>query len=308
MRHEVERRLGAGVQGFEERQGGFSFGVLGVATLSTGEQVFIKAIRDDAANVRDYRTEAAVAAALPTAVPTPRLRFTCEAAGWLLLCFDVAPGALPHEPWRPEELSAALKAVAVCALQLTPSPIGGLPTLGEQMAGRCETWRELKRDGVHGAVTVDSIGEWERKHLSRLAFVEATWTELAVGDTLLHFDLRFDNIIVNPRGTAHVVDWGRACIGPAWSDLVCLLVQSDLGHLHPDAIFSGHPVGRAAEPTQVDAFLVALASYWTHTASLPGPAHAPHLRDRREYSRRATIGWLRRRWSPGGSQRWFSWS
>ncbi|MET8991748.1 phosphotransferase [Nonomuraea wenchangensis] len=308
MRHEVERRLGAGVQGFEERQGGFSFGVLGVATLSTGEQVFIKAIRDDAANVRDYRTEAAVAAALPPAVPTPRLRFTCELAGWLLLCFDVAPGALPHEPWRPEELSAALKAVAVCALQLTPSPIGGLPTLGEQMAGRCETWRELKRDGVHGAVTVDSIGEWERKHLSRLASVEATWTQLAVGDTLLHFDLRFDNIIVNPRGTAHVVDWGRACIGPAWSDLVCLLVQSDLGHLHPDAIFSGHPVGRAAAPTQADAFLVALASYWTHTASLPGPAHAPHLRDRREYSRRATIGWLRRRWSPGGSQRWFSWS
>jgi hypothetical protein len=74
-------------------------------------------------------------------------------------------------------------------------------------------------------------------------------------------------------------------------------LQSDLGDLDPEGIFSSHPVGEAAEPKQVDAFLVALASYWTHTASLPGLAHAPHLRDRREYSRRATIGWLQRRWA-----------
>ncbi|MGI5286861.1 phosphotransferase [Nonomuraea polychroma] len=292
---EVEYRLGSAVQDFEERQGGFSLGVLGVATLATGDQVFIKAIRDDAANVHDYRTEMVVAGALPQTVPTPGLRFACEPAGWLLLCFDVAPGALPHEPWWPDELSAALEALAVCARELTPSPIGGLPTLAEQMAGRCETWRELERNGVWGGVTVDSMGEWERKHLSRLASIEAMWSELAVGDTLLHFDLRFDNILVSPRGTAHIIDWGRACIGPAWVDLVCLLLQSDLGDLDPEEIFSGNPVGEAAEPEQVDAFLVALASYWTHTASLPGLAHAPHLRDRREYSRRATIGWLQRR-------------
>ncbi|SNT48864.1 hypothetical protein SAMN05216276_105019 [Streptosporangium subroseum] len=127
--------------------------------------------------------------------------------------------------------------------------------------------------------------------------MEAMWTELAVGDTLMHFDPRFDNILISPCGTAHLVDWRRACIGPAWGDLVCLLLQPDLGDVDPEEIFVGHPVGEAAEPEQVDAFLVALASYWTHTAFLPGLAHAPHLRDRREYSRRATIGWLQRRWT-----------
>jgi hypothetical protein len=297
LRHEVEHRLGSAVQDFEERQGGFSFGVLGVATLGTGEHVFIKAVRDDAANVRDYRTETVVATVLPRAVPTPRLRFACELAGWLLLCFDVAPGTLPHEPWWPRELSAALEALAVCAWELTPSPVGGLPTLAERMTGRCETWRALEHAGAWGAVAVDSIGEWERTHLSRLASVEAVWTELAVGDTLLHFDLRFDNILISPSGTAQLIDWGRACVGPAVADLVCLLLQSDLGDLDPQEIFIGHPVGEAAEPKRVDAFLVALASYWTHTASLPGLPHAPHLRDRREYSRRATIGWLQRRWA-----------
>ncbi|WSA18326.1 hypothetical protein OHB15_03305 [Streptosporangium subroseum] len=110
------------------------------------------------------------------------------------------------------------------------------------------------------------------------------WTELAVGDTLMHFDPRFDNILISPCGTAHLVNWGRACIGPAWGDLVCLLLQPDLGDVDPEEIFVGHPVGEAAEPEQVDAFLVALAGYWTHTASLPELAHAPHLGDRREYS------------------------
>ncbi|MGI5157270.1 phosphotransferase family protein [Microbispora sp. CA-102843] len=181
-------------------------------------------------------------------------------------------------------------------MELTPSPIVGLPTLAARMAGRCETWRALERDGAWAAVTVDSIGAWERRHLSRLASVETTWTDLAVGETLLHFDPRFDNNIISSHGRASLVDWGRACIGPAWADLVCLLLQSDLDDRDPEQLFVNHPVGHDAEAEQVDAFLVALASYWTHTASLPGLAHAPHLRDRREYSRQATVGWLRRRW------------
>ncbi|GLX95911.1 phosphotransferase [Herbidospora sp. NBRC 101105] len=289
---EVGTRLGTAVVGFEERQGGFSFGVLGVAFLADGDQVFVKAVRDDAGNVQDYRTEAVVAAALPWAVPTPRLRFAFEVAGWFLLCFDVAPGALPHEPWRADELAAALDMLAICARELTPSPVDGLPTLGERMAGRCETWRGLERDGRWGPVAVEDVGEWERRHLARLASVEAVWSDIVVGDSLVHFDPRFDNIVIDPEtGTARIVDWGRSCVGPAWTDLVLLLLQSDLGGQDPESLF-----GSGAEHDHVDAFLVALASYWTHTAALPGLAHAPHLRERREHGRRATINWLRSRW------------
>lgn len=276
---------------FEERQGGFSFGVLGVATLADGGRVFVKAVRDDAGNAADYRTEALVAAVLPRSVPTPRLLFAVEAGGWFLLCFEVAPGALAREPWQLDELAAALDMLDTCARELTPSPVHGLPTLGERLAGRCETWRGLERDGVWGLV--ESIGAWERGHLSRLAAVEGVWSEVVVGDSLVHFDPRFDNILVDPAtGTARIVDWGRACLGPAWTDRVCLLLQSDLGGLDPEPL-----LGSVADADQVDAFLVALASYWTHTAALPGLEHAPHLRQRREQGRRATIGWLENRWA-----------
>jgi hypothetical protein len=95
---EAERRLGSAVRGFEERRGGFSYGVLGVATLDGGERVFVKAVPADSGHAADYRSEAIVAAALPAGVPAPRFRFSCEAGGWVLLCSDVAPGRLPHAP------------------------------------------------------------------------------------------------------------------------------------------------------------------------------------------------------------------
>ncbi|MEV5324754.1 hypothetical protein AB0K67_11400 [Nonomuraea sp. NPDC052634] len=77
---------------------------------------------------------------------------------------------------------------------------------------------------------------------------------------------------------------------------MCLLLESDLGEPDPEEVFTTHPLGRDAPPEQVDALLVALAGYWTRTAAQPGPAHAPHLQDRREQSRRATLNWLRTRW------------
>ncbi|GAA1625634.1 hypothetical protein GCM10009733_022930 [Nonomuraea maheshkhaliensis] len=305
---EAERRLGA-VRGFEPRQGGFSYGVLGVLALDGGRRVFVKATPADADHAGDYRSEAVISAALPAEVPTPRLLFSCERDGWVLLCSEEAPGRVPHEPWRPAELAAALDLLTACAAPLTPAPLDGLPTVAERMAGRCELWHTLATDGgaagggdgaragTPGIAAPLEIGAWERAHLDRLAAVERAWTSLVTGDTLLHFDPRFDNIVIDAHGTARFVDWGRACVGPAWTDLVCLLLESDLGTPDPEETFTAHPLGRAADPARVDALLVALAGYWTRTAALPGPAHAPHLQQRREHSRRATLSWLRTRWA-----------
>ncbi|MEV1249868.1 phosphotransferase [Nonomuraea sp. NPDC050022] len=170
------------------------------------------------------------------------------------------------------------------------------------MEGRCETWRALERDGTHDIVSTAALGRWEREHLRLLADLELHWDELVVGETLLHFDPRFDNILIDDHRTARLVDRSRACTGPAWVDLVCLLMESDLGARDPQKIFLASPAGRNADPLRVNAFLVALGSYWTHTATLPSPDHAPHLRKRREHSRRATMSWLRSRWAGDGAK------
>ncbi|MFI6734751.1 phosphotransferase family protein [Nonomuraea sp. NPDC050451] len=111
-------------------------------------------------------------------------------------------------------VSAALPPGVPAPRPLTPAPVDGLPTVAARMKGRCELWQ-----GPGAA----RLGAWERDHLARLAEVEREWESLVTGDTMLHFDPRFDNILIDERGPARLVDWGRACVGPDWVDLVCLL-------------------------------------------------------------------------------------
>ncbi|WP_214321924.1 phosphotransferase [Nonomuraea sediminis] len=265
LARELAHRLGSPLRAFAPAAGGYSRGTRGIVTLADGARVFVKAT--DAEPTDDYRAEAVVSAALPAEVPAPRLLFSCEVDSWVLLCTDVAPGTPPPEPWREQDLAAALDVLTTCARALTPAPIPGLPTIAERMAGRCEIWNEL-----HGPA-------------SRLARVEGRWTELVTGDTLLHFDPRHDNFMIDPAtGTAMLVDWGRACTGPDWADLVCLLLLSDLGGRDPEEIFTRHPLGAGAPAEAVDAMLVMLAGYWTRSARLDSPVRA-----RRERSRRAVL-------------------
>jgi aminoglycoside phosphotransferase (APT) family kinase protein len=165
------------------------------------------------------------------------------------------------------------------------------------MDGRCETWQRLAEDGHDRAVQFGRLSAWERANLDRLAELERGWTSGVAGETLLHFDLRHDNCLVGEAGRLWFVDWGRACLGPPWIDLVCLLLLSNLGGRDPESLFARHELGATADAEAVDGFLVALASYWTRAAALPPAPGAAHLRSRQGHSRETTIRWLMHRWS-----------
>lgn len=82
---------------------------------------------------------------------------------------------------------------------------------------------------------------------------------------------------------------------PAWVDLVCLLLESGLGDVDPERLFTTHVLGERARPEAVDGFLVALAGYWAHACRQPSIAHAPGLRQAR--SGQAALRWLQQRWA-----------
>lgn len=297
LRQETERRLGSPMRDFQTALGGFTPGLAGIAICADGSAAFIKATPVDGPGASDYRREAVIAAGLPERAPAPALRFTVERDGWRLLCFDVAPGRTAKEPWHPLELAAILDTVSICAEQLTPSPIADVGTVGERMAGRCRTWRSLATRGEIDDITIADLSDWERSNLHRLALVEDNWQQHLDGNTLLHFDLRADNCIISPTGSVSFVDWGRACTGPAWIDLVCLLLESDLGDIDPEHMFIEHPLGHSADPDAVDGFLVALASYWAYAGRQPTITHAPGLRQQQARCGQATLRWLRQRWT-----------
>ncbi|MHB8449421.1 MAG: phosphotransferase [Mycobacteriales bacterium] len=45
------------------------------------------------------------------------------------------------------------------------------------------------------------------------------------GDSLCHFDVRDDNLLIRGDGTAVIVDWGMSRIGPAWLDRFMLALE-----------------------------------------------------------------------------------
>lgn len=297
LRQEAERQLGSAVRDFRGRPGGFTPGLAGIVVCADGTEAFIKATPVDGPGAADYRREAIIAGGLPEGTPAPRLRFAAERAGWLMLCFDVAPGHTAQEPWQPAQLTAVLNTLSFCVEQLTPSPILDAGTVADRMAGRCRTWRSLATGGEIDGVTLDDLGDWERDHLARLARLEDTWQDHVDGTTLLHFDLRADNCLISPAGSVSFVDWGRACTGPAWVDLVCLMLESELGDIDAEHLFTGHPLGQEADPDAVDGFLVALAGYWALAGRQPPITHAPGLRQQQARSGQATLRWLQRRWA-----------
>jgi hypothetical protein len=286
LRAALEQRTGEPVVHFAPAVGG-SGGVTGIVR-STNDRYFVKAVPLSSPWIDDCRTEAAI-----RSPHSPRLRWSAECAGFFVLVFDVAPGQEPDEPWRERDLQRVL--AATDHLDATAGSLT-LPTVADRMRGRCTTWQDLTVRGVRDRLTTHHLSGWERRNLKRLAELEAEWEGLVVGDHLLHFDLRHDNLRLTDDGGVRVLDWGRACLGPDWVDPVCLLLESSIGLLDAEKLFLQSSRGQAADPVAVDAFLVALASYWRHAGSQPAGATTRRMRARQVRSGEATVKWSRSRW------------
>lgn len=298
VRDRVSEALGGTVRAFALVEGGFTVGaVVGVASDDGGNRMFVKAVPQDHPAAGDYRVEARVTATLPSGVATPALRLVSATDGWVVLGYEHVSGRVAHEPWLDDQLDAALTMLQASSHLLTPAPQVDVPSVVDRMDGRCETWQRLAKHGECGSIQLDSLSTWTQSNLARLAQLERGWASRVIGETLLHFDLRHDNCLVGEDGRMWFADWGRACLGPPWVDLVCLLLLSNLGGRDPESLFASHELGATADAEAVDGLLVALASYWTHAAALPPPPGAVHLRRRQEESRKTTMRWLRYRWS-----------
>ncbi len=310
VRQCAEAELGAPVTGYSPAASAVERPAdrpAGIARSAAGDRLFLKAARSHDAFAIDYRTEARVVAALPNAVPTPRLRLAAEQDGWTVLGFDAATGRLPAEPWRLRQLRGVIDVLDDAAPLLAGSSLSDLPTVADRMAGRCTTYRELACTGARDELQLADLSAFEHHHLDRLATLESTWEHRAAGPALLHFDLRHDNILVHdtvlldaPARSSDgvtILDWGRACTGQAWIDTVCLLLLSDTGAVQPEDLFGRSARAAGADTTSVDAFLVALASYWRHAAARPVSQQGARMRARRHASGEATVRWLRARWT-----------
>lgn len=290
VRHAVEDALGAGVARAETQPGGFSPGVAARLTTVDGGRAFVKAISShpNPDSPDFHRREARNAAGLPVDAPVPRLLWTYDDGDWVVLLFEDVDGSHPFLPWRDDELSRVLAAVADLGFALTPSPIDA-PPVTASLAPLMTGWRAFASAGP------PPPDGWAARHLGDLVDLERRWADGASGSTLLHTDLRADNILLTGDRVVFV-DWPWACVGAAWIDLATMLPSVAMqGGPDPWTVFDAHEVARDAHDGAVTAFIAGLAGYFVWGATQPPPPGLPTLREFQRAQGEHAVRWLRHR-------------
>jgi aminoglycoside phosphotransferase (APT) family kinase protein len=285
VRSAIEQRLEATVARAVTQPGGFSPGVAARLELADGRSFFAKAVgpEPNPDSPEFHRREAHIAAALPPQTPAARFVFSVDDGAWVALVFEDVEGREPQLPWRDDELGRVLEALTDLAEALTPAPIAAPPV------------EETLEDMFHGWRTLEShVDDWAAEHLGELCQLESQWADAAGGDTLLHCDVRADNILLTPDRVVFV-DWPHACVGAAWIDLLAFLPSVAMqGGPHPWTIFESHPIGRDVPPEHLQPVLAALAGFFLQRTTLPPPPGLSTLREFQRGQGIEALAWLRR--------------
>ena len=279
VRAGIEQICGAPVVRAASQPGGFSPGVAARLLCADGTRWFVKAVSAEANPVTPamHRREARILRALDPLIaagelPVPRLRGTLEADPWTALILDDVDGRHPRLPWHADDLAEVLVAVDRLTDALTPAPIAA-EAVTQRFAEDFTGWRTL------AAAPHDSrIDPWSRARLDQLAELERTWPAHAAGNTLLHADLRADNVLLT-GDRVMIVDWPHACQGAAFLDIVFLAPSVAMqGGPPPAELLAMTRAGRAASREALASAVCAAAGYWTAGSIRPPPPGIPTVR------------------------------
>jgi Ser/Thr protein kinase RdoA (MazF antagonist) len=230
----------------------------------------------------------------------PRLRAHVEWAEgddeWVALVFDVVDGAPPPLPWTTASAARALSAVDAFSRRATPCPVPSVRPAADLLTVELSAWRVL------AAEPPADLDPWEAARLDWLAAVPDRLSSRGGldGETLVHLDLRADNLLLTPGGGVVLLDWAWACQGPAWLDTVVLALDVAVhGGLDPGPLVADLPVVAAADPRDVTDLLAGLAGTWAATMRRPAPPSLPTLRPFQRRFHDAALDWVRRRVAAG---------
>ena len=298
LRANVEAWLGSPVVSAVSSPKGFSPGVASRLVTADNRRVFVKAAcpvpnRDVPAI---HRREARIVQALPAGVPVPRLLWSFDEGddGWIVMLFEDIPGQHPAQPWELSELDRVIHALVNLSTRLTPSPLAETDVFSAstEIQTRLNGWQRLRVEQPSQAGRLDA---WSTRFLERLIQLEEEAVEAVNGDTLLHFDLRADNILLTPE-KVWFFDWPQACTGAAWVDVVLFAPSVTMqGGPLPEEVIASHPGVQSADPAFVTAVIGALAGFFTHRSLQPAPPGLPTLRPFQAAQSQVTLRWLAER-------------
>ncbi|MFG3338972.1 aminoglycoside phosphotransferase family protein [Glycomyces sp. NPDC048151] len=298
VQERITAELGGGPADIRMAGGGFSSGFAARVRAESGAELFVKAAGpDNSFALNAFRQEARINPALPKEVPAPRLEFAADFDDWTVIGFEAVDGRAPTLPMSVRDLDLMLDAWAKAAAALTPAP-QALLDLGVTARPVDHQLRQF--------AFVDS-GGIEKFPVPRV--LDAHWAELAqleqgidaamTADSVMHFDLRPDNMIVG-ADQAWICDWNWVEVHSTWFDTVCFLIAAHGDGHDADALFWAHPTAAGVTPDELDTALASIIGYYLSQAAQPLiPQVSPYIRAHQQWSGRAAADWLaqRRGWT-----------
>lgn len=289
VRATIESHCGTPVTSAVSQTSGFTPGFASVLTCEDGSRHFVKAasVRAQRQFADAYREEARKLALLPEEAPAPRLLWTSDADEWVALGLEHVEAGPPRRPWSRADLDSVLDTLETVVDLLTPPPPGmSLESFADDFAGFPGYWDDVRRlrPGL--------------PHLDQAAALAARFDEVCGGSTLVHTDIRDDNILLRQDGTALLCDWNYPCQGAAWLDTLFLMIGPRGDGLDVESALAERRLTRDVPAESIDIILALLVGYFFRQCEEPVPPTSPHLRDAQRWQGEVCWDWLceRRGW------------
>ena len=225
IRDRVEQTLGAPVVEHNSYPMGYSPGTADRVVMANGSVAFVKAVHSDhnPDTPALHRAELRVMRQLPSGLPVPSLLDGFESDGWVVLVLEHVDGEHPGQPWTREVFLPVVDAVLDLADRLTPSPLD-LGSAADVLRDNWQGW-----DRCLETMPAD-LDPWLIERLPKLNARAQRNLDALVGETLVHLDLRADNIILRRgdellAGRVVLIDWPWAVNGARWLDATLLAVE-----------------------------------------------------------------------------------
>lgn len=295
LRGRIEHLAGGRVTGAVTALGGFSPGLAATLTLHDGRTVFAKAVATATGPGSSdlLRRERANLDLLGPRPYASRMIAADDDGDWVVVLFDHIRGRAPR-PSDPAERARMIRAYEEVAASLTPSPVAA-HTFAVAFERDFDRWTTA----APGDAGVE-LDPWIAANLDLVRALASRWRDASTGASLVHGDLRADNMLLDGDSVV-LVDWTEICIGAPWLDWVlavpslCLFPSTP----GPEELFRESTLSAIVRAADVTAVLAGAAGYFLTSAVLPVVPALPTLRDFQRAQGLVAARWLRERVEAG---------
>ena len=119
------------------------------------------------------------------------------------------------------------------------------------------------------------------------------------GDTVVHTDVRDDNVLIDRQGQAWFCDWNWPVAGAAWLDSLFMLIGPRGDGLDVEPVIAERRLLRGLPAESIDVMIALVTAYFLKSADDPVPPTSPFLRDHQRWQGEVCWEWLceRRGWT-----------